>query len=98
MAADATVPPAYTGMHELDRIDRALATKRLDADLFERCATDFLVEVYPGLSPIPGGTAWGRDADIHGAGNAVAQGWWLLLRAPPTDGATIPSWPWHASR
>lgn len=60
-----------SGMHELDRITHALATKRLDAHLFERCATDFLIEVYPGLSPIPGGTDWGRDADVHGTANPV---------------------------
>ncbi|MEA2581102.1 MAG: hypothetical protein QOE83_1994 [Actinomycetota bacterium] len=52
-------------MHELDRIEAALASKRLDHELFERCAQDFLSEIYPGLSPIPGGTDWGRDADIH---------------------------------
>lgn len=58
-----------SGMHELDRIDHALATKQLDAHLFERCVQDLLIEVYPGLSPIPGGTDWGRDADVHDAEN-----------------------------
>ena len=57
-------------MHELDRIEQALASKRLDHNLFERCAQDLLIEVYPGLSPIPGGTDWGSDADIH-RGEAV---------------------------
>jgi hypothetical protein len=52
-------------MNELDRIEHALAHNRLDASLFERCATDLLSEVYPGISPIPGGTDWGRDADIY---------------------------------
>src|SRR6266508_4458267 len=55
-------------MHELDRIEEALATKRLDPLVFERCATDILSEIYPGLSPVPGGADWGRDADIHGPG------------------------------
>ncbi len=52
-------------MHELDRIEQALASKRLDHNQFERCAQDLLIETYPGLSSIPGGTDWGRDADIH---------------------------------
>ncbi len=52
-------------MNELDRIQHALATNRLDKDEFERCATDLLGEIYPGLSPIPGGTDWGRDADVN---------------------------------
>jgi hypothetical protein len=60
-----------SGMHELDRIEHALATKRLDPDLFERCATDLLIDVYPGLSHVRGGTDMGRDADIHGTGNTV---------------------------
>jgi hypothetical protein len=52
-------------MHELDRISEALATKSLNHQLFERCATDLLGGVYEGLSSVPGGTDWGRDADIH---------------------------------
>jgi hypothetical protein len=52
-------------VHELDRIEQALASKRLDHNAFERCAQDLLIEIYPGLSPIPGGTDWGRDADVH---------------------------------
>ena len=56
-------------MHELDRIEQALASRPLNHHLFERCAQDLLIEVYPGLTPIPGGTDWGRDADVHrGAG------------------------------
>ncbi len=58
-------------MHELDRIEQALATRRLDHNLFERCAQDLLIETYPGLTPIPGGTDWGRDADIHGIGTEI---------------------------
>jgi len=54
-------------MHELERIERALAEKDLDPDLFERCAQDLLTEKYPGLSPVPGGTDSGRDADLHSA-------------------------------
>jgi hypothetical protein len=57
-------------VHELDRIEQALATKPINHQLFERCAQDLLIEVYPGLSPISGGTDWGRDADIH-TGQAV---------------------------
>jgi hypothetical protein len=57
-------------VHELDRIEQALDSKPLNHQLFERCAQDLLIEVYPGLSPIPGGTDWGRDADIH-TGEAV---------------------------
>lgn len=52
-------------MHELERIEQALANNDLDPALFERCAQDLLSETYPGLSPIPGGTDWGRDADAH---------------------------------
>ena len=56
-------------MHELERIEDALANNDLDPVLFERCAQDLLTETYPGLSPVPGGTDWGRDADVHdGAG------------------------------
>jgi hypothetical protein len=55
-------------VHELDRIEQALATQPIDHRLFERCAQDLLTEVYPRLSPISGGTDWGRDADIHGGG------------------------------
>ena len=56
-------------MHELERIEDALADNDLDPVLFERCAQDLLTEAYPGLSPVPGGTDWGRDADVHdGAG------------------------------
>ena len=41
-------------MHELERIERALAERDLDSTLFERCAQDCLSETYPGLSPVPG--------------------------------------------
>jgi len=54
-------------MNDLDRIENALATAKLDASVFERCAQDLLSEQYPGLSPIPGGSDWGRDADISSA-------------------------------
>lgn len=52
-------------MHELDRIERALATHSLNYQRFEQFAGDVLTEVFPGLSVISGGTDWGRDADIH---------------------------------
>jgi hypothetical protein len=57
----------------LGRIDRALTSDPLDPGVFEECATDLLSEVYPGISPIPGGTDSGRDADIHTPGRSPAQ-------------------------
>jgi hypothetical protein len=50
---------------QLGRIEQALAKGRLDTAVFEECATDLLTPIYPGISPISGGTDWGRDADIH---------------------------------
>ena len=44
-------------VHELERIEHALANNDLDPTLFELCAQDLLSETYEGLSPIPGGTA-----------------------------------------
>lgn len=58
-------------MHDLDRIGQALAAKRLSAEVFERCAQDLLSGLYDGLSPIPGGSDWGRDADIAGTGDDI---------------------------
>ena len=58
-------------MNDLDRIEDALATRRLDATAFERCAQDLLTSLFPGLTPIPGGTDWGRDADVAGSGEPV---------------------------
>lgn len=58
-------------MHDLERIEHALATKRLSAEVFERCAQDLLSTVYAGLTPIPGGTDWGRDADIASTADEV---------------------------
>jgi hypothetical protein len=48
-------------------LEHELATRNLDHREFERCAQDLLTEIYPGLVPIPGGTDWGRDADIPDA-------------------------------
>jgi hypothetical protein len=45
-------------MHDLDRIEHALATKLLSAEIFECCAQDQLSGLYDGLSPIPGGSDW----------------------------------------
>lgn len=59
-------------MHDLDKIEYTLARKHLNATAFERCAQDLLTVVYPALSPIPGGTDWGRDADIAGADDTAA--------------------------
>jgi hypothetical protein len=58
-------------MRDLDRIERALATHRLSAQVFERCAQDLLSTVYEGLAPVPGGSDWGRDADIADPGGGV---------------------------
>jgi hypothetical protein len=58
-------------MRDLDRIERALATNRLSAQVFERCGQDLLSTVYQGLTPVPGGSDWGRDADIVGSANDV---------------------------
>lgn len=58
-------------VHDLDRIEHLLAEKKLDPQLFERCAQDLLGEIYPGLVPIPGGSDWGRDADVHVASESV---------------------------
>jgi hypothetical protein len=60
-------------MQELDRIEHALAVKPLSHQLCERCAQDLLSEIYPGLTPISGGTDWGRDADIHASGRLPAR-------------------------
>jgi hypothetical protein len=58
-------------MHDLDRIEHALATKRLSPEVFERCAQDLLSGLYVGLSPVHGGSDWGRDADITGTGDDI---------------------------
>jgi len=51
-------------MNKLDQIEKALMDKDLDPKKFERCALDLLLELYPTLTPIPGGTDYGRDGDI----------------------------------
>ncbi|TQL69411.1 hypothetical protein FB381_3316 [Nocardioides albertanoniae] len=53
-------------MNLLDQIDRRLGDPdfAFSRDLFERCATDLLTELYPNLVPITGGSDDGRDADI----------------------------------
>lgn len=58
-------------MHDLDRIEHLLRSKPLKHQDFERFAQDSLSPLFPGLSPIPGGTDWGRDADISGTGGTV---------------------------
>ena len=63
--------PRGSKVRDLDRIERALATSRLSAQAFERCAQDLLSTVYQGLTPVPGGSDWGRDADIPGTGDDV---------------------------
>ena len=40
-------------MNDLDRIEIALSTKRLDAAAFERCAQDMLTDLFPGAVPDP---------------------------------------------
>lgn len=51
-------------MNDLDKIEHALRNTVMHHATFERFAQDTLSTVYPGLTPIPGGTDWGRDADI----------------------------------
>jgi hypothetical protein len=55
----------------LDRVEDALAKNHLSGEVFERCAQDLLSKVFPGLTPIPGGSDWGRDGDISGTADAV---------------------------
>lgn len=55
-------------MHDLDKIEHLLGTVQLSGTAFERFSTDQLSELYPGLSPISGGTDWGRDADVTQVG------------------------------
>ncbi|MFH1115053.1 MAG: hypothetical protein V1792_14170 [Pseudomonadota bacterium] len=43
-------------------VDRLNGT--LDPDLFEQCAADLLRDIYPGLTPMPGGTDSGMDGAI----------------------------------
>ncbi len=59
-------------MPDLNQIEEALAARPLDPSLFERFAQDTLSEIYPTLVPIPGGTDWGRDADIAGTTDIAA--------------------------
>lgn len=58
-------------MNDLERIEHALAEVALSHQIFERCAQDILVGIFPGLVPIPGGTDWGRDADVVGTDEAI---------------------------
>jgi hypothetical protein len=50
----------------IDRVARALAeaAHRIDPTVFEECAVSLLAESIAGLSPIPGGTDHGRDAQV----------------------------------
>ncbi|MFB9315744.1 ATP-binding protein [Nocardioides plantarum] len=63
-------------MAYLERILRALSAGDLDPKRFEETACALLGELYPGLSPIEGGTDFGRDADVYevNAGFAVHAG------------------------
>ncbi|HAQ59478.1 MAG TPA: hypothetical protein DCR63_03235, partial [Microbacterium sp.] len=53
-------------MNIIERVARALAdpAHRIDPSTFEECAGSLLGESISGLSPIPGGTDHGRDAEI----------------------------------
>jgi len=51
-------------MNDLDRIEHELQYGKLNHDEFERFAQDQLAAIYPGFTPIIGGTDWGRDGDI----------------------------------
>lgn len=48
----------------LERIDSTLAQIKLNPALFERFACFLLSESFPTLSPVTGGTDYGRDADV----------------------------------
>lgn len=63
--------PARRAPDLLDRIDAALQIKRLDPALFERCACALLEKDFPGLSPVTGGSDFGRDADIPTPGTPL---------------------------
>jgi hypothetical protein len=49
----------------IDRIVQALDSRAPDPKRFEETACALLTPLYPGLSPIEGGTDFGRDADIY---------------------------------
>ena len=68
-------------MHDLDRIEHALATKRLSSELFERCSQDMLSEVYVALSPIPGGTTGGVTPIYPVLRTRFRCGYWSRPRA-----------------
>lgn len=53
-------------MNVIERVARALAdaAHRIDPRLFEECAVSLLAESIADLSPIPGGTDHGRDAEV----------------------------------
>ena len=60
-------------MNLLDQIDELLkdSSFRLNRDDFEECATSLLMDVYPNLVPICGGSDDGRDAEIDDPGGTI---------------------------
>src|SRR4051794_3035793 len=58
-------PLLVASMLNRDRLEAALSSNPLHPEVFEQCAQDLLTELYPGLSPIAGGSDGGRDADIE---------------------------------
>lgn len=55
----------------LARIREALRTAGVDGHEFERAASTFLRDPFPSLSPVSGGTDFGRDGDALEAGSVV---------------------------
>ncbi|MCG7277892.1 ATP-binding protein [Corynebacterium imitans] len=53
-------------MNLIDRIDRALAdeTWHVHPDIFEKCATSLLTQIYTNLTPVSGGADFGVDGEI----------------------------------
>lgn len=57
----------------VDRIARALAEQTLEPTAFEQFGTTALMDYFPGLTPITGGSDYGRDADIPGQDGVVTR-------------------------
>ena len=72
-------------MNDLDRIEYELQHGKLNHDEFERFAQDQLSAIYPGFTPIPGGTDWGRDEDIAAATEDATPTWVLITASRTLD-------------
>lgn len=73
-------------MNDLDRIEHELQHGKLNHDVFERFAQDQLSAVYPGFTPIPGGTDWGRDGDVPAASGDATPARVLITASRTLDG------------